>query len=121
MNPAKLLYHVGRFWLLLRQVFRKPDKSRICWDRGVSFEVNAIGIGPLGIVSIILGIPLGAVIAIQSAFRIRAKSVDPALCCWSCCARFNYSANLRLLIVQSHSRRKRCSSIASEIGDTARK
>ena len=66
MNPIKLFYHVGQYWLMLRQVFRRPEKRNVFWSRFFD-EVNSIGVGSLGIVAII-SIFMGAVITIQSAF-----------------------------------------------------
>lgn len=33
MNPIKLFYHVGQYWLMLRQVFRRPEKRNVFWSR----------------------------------------------------------------------------------------
>lgn len=66
MNPLSIFYHIGRYWLLLRQVFRRPDKRSVFWNQ-FAHEVNSIGIGSLGIVAII-SIFMGAVITIQTAF-----------------------------------------------------
>src|SRR5687768_11981966 len=61
-----LLFNLGRYFLLIRQVFRKPEKFSI-YFRQIIFEINSLGIGSLGIVAII-SIFMGAVITIQSAF-----------------------------------------------------
>ncbi|HLG03341.1 MAG TPA: ABC transporter permease [Bacteroidia bacterium] len=66
MNPINLITHIGRYALLLKQVFRATEKRSIFWNR-FFYEVNSIGIGSLGIVSII-SVFMGAVITIQSAF-----------------------------------------------------
>jgi phospholipid/cholesterol/gamma-HCH transport system permease protein len=113
MNPAKLLYHVGRFWLLLAQVFRKPDKSRIFWDR-VFFEINAIGIGSLGIVSII-SVFMGAVITIQSAFGFESPWIP--LYAVGLAARDSIILEFAPTIVSLILAGKVGSSIASEIGN----
>lgn len=70
MDPMRLLFHVGRYWIMLTQVFRRPEKSSIFWNR-VFFEINAIGIGSLGVVAII-SIFMGAVITIQAAFAFES-------------------------------------------------
>lgn len=66
INPLNTVYHIGRYWLLLKQVFRRPDKRQIFWQQ-FFHEVDSIGIGSLGIVAII-SIFMGAVITIQTAF-----------------------------------------------------
>jgi phospholipid/cholesterol/gamma-HCH transport system permease protein len=113
MNPAKLLYHIGRFWLLLGQVFRKPDKAGIFWDR-VFFEINAIGIGSLGIVSII-SVFMGAVITIQSAFGFESPWIP--LYAVGLAARDSIILEFAPTIVSLILAGKVGSSIASEIGN----
>ncbi|MFN4853419.1 MAG: MlaE family ABC transporter permease [Bacteroidota bacterium] len=60
------LYHLGRYYILIRRTFKKPEKGRVFWQQLVR-EMDSLGIGSLGIVSII-SIFMGAVICIQSAF-----------------------------------------------------
>ncbi|MBN8703602.1 MAG: ABC transporter permease [Bacteroidetes bacterium] len=62
----KLLYHLGKYVLLMKRVFKKPEKWSIY--RAQFFkEVNSLGIGSLGIIAII-SVFMGAVVTIQSAF-----------------------------------------------------
>ena len=61
-----LLYHIGRYFMLIRRVFQRPEKYSIYY-RQVLTEIVSLGIGSLGIVAII-SIFMGAVITIQSAF-----------------------------------------------------
>ncbi|MEI6523143.1 MAG: ABC transporter permease [Bacteroidota bacterium] len=60
------LYHFGRYYLLVRRTFKRPEKFSIYWKQYV-LQMDSLGIGSLGIVSII-SIFMGAVICIQSAF-----------------------------------------------------
>lgn len=61
-----LFYHIGRYSLLIRRVFRKPEKFSI-YRKQMFHEIDSLGIGSLGIVAII-SVFMGAVITIQSAF-----------------------------------------------------
>jgi phospholipid/cholesterol/gamma-HCH transport system permease protein len=60
------LYHFGRYYLLVKRTFKRPEKFSIYWKQYV-LQMDSLGIGSLGIVSII-SIFMGAVICIQSAF-----------------------------------------------------
>jgi phospholipid/cholesterol/gamma-HCH transport system permease protein len=60
------LYHFGRYYLLVKRTFKRPEKFSIYWKQYV-LQMESLGIGSLGIVSII-SIFMGAVICIQSAF-----------------------------------------------------
>lgn len=113
MNPLKLFYHVGRYWLLLRQVFRKPDKTGIFWKQFFS-EVNSIGIGSLGIVAII-SIFMGAVITIQSAFGFESPWIP--LYAVGVAARDSIILEFSPTIVSLILAGKVGSSISSEIGN----
>lgn len=62
----KLFFHIGRYYMLMRRALRRPEKWSI-YKRQIFREIDVIGIGSLGIVSII-SVFMGAVITIQSAF-----------------------------------------------------
>jgi phospholipid/cholesterol/gamma-HCH transport system permease protein len=62
-----LFFHLGRYYLLIRKAFRKPEKLSIYWQQIVR-EINTLGIESLGIVSII-SVFMGAVLTIQSAYN----------------------------------------------------
>ncbi len=62
----KIFFHLGRYFILIKRAFGKPDKFSIYRDR-IFEEINTIGVGSLAIVSII-SIFIGAVITIQTAF-----------------------------------------------------
>jgi len=62
----RFFFHLGRYCLLMKRAFAKPEKFAIYRER-VLEEINILGLGSLTIVSII-SIFIGAVITIQSAF-----------------------------------------------------
>jgi phospholipid/cholesterol/gamma-HCH transport system permease protein len=59
---------LGKYLLLLKAVFRKPEKWNIYWKE-ISKEMVAIGIGSIGIITII-SVFLGAVTTVQTAFQL---------------------------------------------------
>lgn len=63
-----MLYHLGRYILLMRLSFKKPEKFSVYWTE-VMREMVSIGIGSLGIVAII-SLFIGAVATIQTAFQL---------------------------------------------------
>ncbi|MCX6310332.1 MAG: ABC transporter permease [Bacteroidetes bacterium] len=113
MNPLRLLFHIGQYWLLLRQVFRRPEKRKIFWNRFFA-EVNSIGIGSLGIVAII-SIFMGAVITIQTAFGFESPWIP--LYAVGVAARDSIILEFSPTIVSLILAGKVGSSIASEIGN----
>lgn len=113
MNPLTLLYHIGRYWLLMRQVFHRPDKRSIFKER-FFHEVDSIGIGSLGIVSII-SIFMGAVITIQAAFGFESPWIP--LYAVGLAARDSIILEFSPTIVSLILAGKVGSSIASEIGN----
>jgi phospholipid/cholesterol/gamma-HCH transport system permease protein len=62
-----LLYHFGKYYLLVKRSFGKPEKYSIYY-RQLMTEINSLGIGSLGIAAII-SVFMGAVITIQSSFN----------------------------------------------------
>lgn len=62
------LFHLGRYVLLLKAAFSKPENWRVYW-RETFKEMNMMGIGSLGIVAII-SVFLGAVTCVQTAFQL---------------------------------------------------
>jgi phospholipid/cholesterol/gamma-HCH transport system permease protein len=113
MNPIKVFFHIGQYWLLLSKVFRRPEKRSIFWNR-FFHEVNSIGIGSLGIVAII-SIFMGAVITIQSAFGFESPWIP--LYAVGVAARDSIILEFSPTIVSLILAGKVGSSIASEIGN----
>jgi phospholipid/cholesterol/gamma-HCH transport system permease protein len=62
------LYHLGRYVLLLKSAFTKPEKFDVYWKETFR-EMNVMGVGSLGIVSII-AVFLGAVTCVQTAYQL---------------------------------------------------
>jgi phospholipid/cholesterol/gamma-HCH transport system permease protein len=64
-----MIFHpLGKYILLLKSVFRKPEKWNI-YRKEIFKETSYIGIGSIGIISII-SIFLGAVTTVQTAFQL---------------------------------------------------
>lgn len=61
-------FHIGRYYMLLARVFRKPEKPSVYFER-LFQEIDILGFKSLGIV-VIISIFIGAVITIQSAFGL---------------------------------------------------
>ena len=68
MIISKLLYHFGRYVLMMRQVFSRPEKTRMYYKETMR-QMNDIGVGSLIIVGLI-AIFIGAVTAIQFAYQL---------------------------------------------------
>ncbi len=69
----KLFFHIGRYFLLMKKVFKKPQKYRVYY-RQIIFEINNVGITSLPIVCII-SVFMGGIITIQSAFGFNSPWV----------------------------------------------
>jgi phospholipid/cholesterol/gamma-HCH transport system permease protein len=69
----RVLEIVGEYFIFLGRVFRKPEKWGIFFKKLI-FEMDAMGVGSLLIVSII-SITLGSVITIQTALQIESSWV----------------------------------------------
>lgn len=63
-----LLFHIGRYFMLLGEVFSKPERLSVYWKRTVE-EMDLLGVKSLGIVSL-LSLFMGAVITIQTTTNI---------------------------------------------------
>src|ERR1700744_3749236 len=68
-----MFHSLGRYILLLRLSFRKPEKFRVYWAE-IMREMVSQGIGSLGIIAII-SVFIGAVAAIQVAFQLSSPLV----------------------------------------------
>jgi phospholipid/cholesterol/gamma-HCH transport system permease protein len=62
----KLFFHLGRYFILIKRVFSKPEKLSV-YIKQIVHEIDNIGIGSLPIISII-SFFMGGVITIQAAF-----------------------------------------------------
>src|SRR5476651_132356 len=63
-----MFYSFGRYLLLLRLSFHKPEKFKVYWVE-VMHEMVSVGIGSLGIIMII-SVFIGAAVTIQTAFQL---------------------------------------------------
>jgi phospholipid/cholesterol/gamma-HCH transport system permease protein len=72
-----MFYSLGRYILLLRLSFRKPEKFQVYWAE-VMREMVSMGIGSLGIIAII-SVFIGAVATIQVAFQLNSPLVPQSI------------------------------------------
>lgn len=107
-----LFFHIGRYWLLLKRVFSKPEKYSI-YKRQLFIEMESLGLRSLGIVAII-SVFMGAVITIQSAFGFESPWIP--LYAVGLAARDSIILEFSPTIVSLILAGKVGSSIASEIG-----
>lgn len=70
----KILYHIGRFAMLLKKVFAKPEKFRI-FATDVLKEMDKLGVGSILIVMIIMFF-MGAVVTIQTSLNLENPFVS---------------------------------------------
>lgn len=69
----KLFYHIGKYALLMKRVFTKPEKQKIFFRLFIR-EIEMLGINSLGIV-IIISVFMGAVITLQTAYNIESPFI----------------------------------------------
>ncbi|XOD69412.1 MAG: MlaE family ABC transporter permease [Flavobacteriales bacterium AspAUS03] len=67
------LKNIGRYFLLLSKVFKKPEKSRI-YTKMILRDINDLGSSSLGIV-VFISIFMGAVVAIQMYNNIKGSAL----------------------------------------------
>ena len=70
----KILYHIGRFGLLQRKVFAKPEKFKILL-KDILREMDKLGVGSILIIMIIMFF-MGAVVTIQTALNLENPFVS---------------------------------------------
>lgn len=70
----RILYHIGRFGMLQRKVFAKPDKFRILFV-DILKEMDKLGVGSILIIMIIMFF-MGAVVTIQTALNLENPFVS---------------------------------------------
>jgi len=68
-----LFSHVGRYSMLIAQVFKKPEKASIYFKQTIK-EIDSLGVNSLPLV-VILSVFMGAVITIQTVFGIESSWV----------------------------------------------
>jgi phospholipid/cholesterol/gamma-HCH transport system permease protein len=62
------LEHIGKYFMMLKDVFKKPQKWKVFWDL-LFREIDDLGLKSLGIV-IFIGFFVGGVVAIQTALNV---------------------------------------------------
>jgi phospholipid/cholesterol/gamma-HCH transport system permease protein len=62
------LHHIGKYFILLGRVFKKPDNFKL-YGRQIINEMVSLGLGSLGLISII-SVFMGAVVTIQTVAAI---------------------------------------------------
>jgi phospholipid/cholesterol/gamma-HCH transport system permease protein len=72
-----MFYSLGRYILLIRLSFKKPEKFQVYWSE-VMREMVSIGVGSLGIICII-SVFIGAVATIQVAFQLSSPLVPRSI------------------------------------------
>jgi len=63
-----IFYHLGRYVLLMRRMFARPEKFSMYWKETMR-QMNDIGVGSLVIVGLI-SVFIGAVTAVQFAYQL---------------------------------------------------
>ena len=69
----KFFNHFGRYLLLIKGMFSKPENAKVYWKEFMH-QCNDIGVGSLGIVSII-SVFMGAVSAVQTAYQLTSPLI----------------------------------------------
>ena len=70
----RILYHIGRFGLLQKKVFSKPEKFKILFMNTLR-EMDKLGVGSILIIMIIMFF-MGAVVTIQTALNLENPFVS---------------------------------------------
>jgi len=112
MKPSNLFIQLGRYLLLMRKVFSKPEKAGVYLKR-IWFEMDNIGTNSIGITTII-SLFMGAVAALQITINLQDALVPPYLVSFATreILILEFSSTVVALILAG----KVGSSIASEIG-----
>lgn len=71
----RTFFHIGRYFIMLSRVFRKPDKWKMFRIEFIR-EVYDLGISSVGIVTFI-SIFMGAVVALQLAYNMQGSPLLP--------------------------------------------
>ncbi len=69
----KFFTHFGRYLLLIKGMFSKPENAKVYWKEFMH-QCSDIGVGSLGIVAII-SVFMGAVSAVQTAYQLTSPLI----------------------------------------------
>lgn len=108
----KLFAQIGRYFLLMRKVFSRPEKFSI-YRRRIIFEMEALGFNSIGLTAII-SIFIGAVITLQMSINLESPFIPKYLIGYATRETMilEFSSTVVALILAG----KVGSTIASEIG-----
>ncbi|MEX6687883.1 ABC transporter permease [Danxiaibacter flavus] len=73
---GRFLSHLGRYLLMLRSMFTRPENSKMYWKEFMH-QCSEIGVGALPIV-VIISLFLGAVTTVQTAYQLVSPLVPKA-------------------------------------------
>ncbi len=109
---TKLFDFIGRYFILMGKVFRRPEKRKI-FRRRMIFEMEALGLNSIGITALI-SIFMGAVAALQMSINLESPFIPQSLIGYATreIMILEFSSTVVALILAG----KIGSSIASEIG-----
>lgn len=71
------LEHIGKYFLMLRQVFKRPQKRKVFWEL-LFREIEDLGLKSLGIIMFI-SFFIGGVVAIQTALNVDSEFIPKYL------------------------------------------
>ncbi len=108
----KIFELIGRYFLLMRKVFSRPEKAAI-YRRRIVYEMDALGVNSIGLTAII-SIFIGAVITLQMCINLDSPFIPRSLVGYATRETMilEFSSTVVALILAG----KVGSSIASEIG-----
>lgn len=69
--------HIGKYFMMLAQVFKKPQKSRVFYD-SLFREIEELGLKSLGIIMFI-SFFIGGVISLQTALNLESPFIPKSL------------------------------------------
>ena len=69
-----ILFHIGRYFLLIRDTFGRPERLSLYWSRTLE-EMDLLGVKSLGIVALLSAF-MGAVITIQTKTNIDSPLIQ---------------------------------------------
>lgn len=72
-----IFYYLGEYILLLKKVFKKPEKWSIYWKQTLH-EMSDIGVGSLGLI-VIISTFIGAVMTMQIAFQLVSDLIPSSI------------------------------------------
>ncbi len=73
----KIIYHFGKYLMLMSSLFVRPENTKIYWKEMIR-QMNEIGVGTLGIVAII-SVFLGAVTTVQTAYQLLSPLIPKSV------------------------------------------